>query len=184
MICYETADNIAVRLPCTTGDYIADDRDWQCHLSNGRALTGWGRLVAGCGLLTDNVYIIDNGDGTCGLAGTANGVAIGGACSKPLFPGFSTCPSLNTSLTLIFRKTFATAPYNGSMQGWLDKVGIGTPRLISGVLTIYIDHSPNPLPAINPVFLQGMQQVRFAAVLGGFDVLLWGGGCFLPPSST
>eukprot|EP00884_Botryococcus_braunii_P011852 jgi/Botrbrau1/20668/Bobra.0058s0002.1 len=112
-----------------------------------------------CGRLSDLVYLVDNGDGTCVKAGTANGQPIGGSCTEPIFQGFSTCPTLNASLVLIFRKASASGQYTQNMQGWLNGVGIGNPRIIFGVVTIYVDHLPNPIPPMNPVFLTGLEQV-------------------------
>eukprot|EP00884_Botryococcus_braunii_P011855 jgi/Botrbrau1/20670/Bobra.0058s0004.1 len=112
-----------------------------------------------CGTLNDYVLLIDQGDGSCFMQTIINNAPVVGPCQGPIFPGFSTCSSLNASLVLVFKRNNPNVAYSNNMQNWLNLVGIGNPRLAFAPITIYVDHAPYPLPPIAPLFLLNLVQV-------------------------
>lgn len=116
--------------------------------------------AAGCGSYFDTIIVRDNGDGTCTMQATIGTATIRKPCNTPVYPAFPNgCPGFNSSLVLVWRRANINAPYQQNMQGWLNAVGIGNPTVFYRPITIYIEHSPNPVPTISPVFFTNMRQV-------------------------
>lgn len=110
----------------------------------------------------DYILVRDNGDGTAQYQAKIASMPSSGIPTRPLYS--NPCTLLNADLVIIMRKG-SSAPYvQPDINRWLTTLGIGSPQVIAGTLTIYADHTPNALTVpISPVFLATLQQVRHLA---------------------
>eukprot|EP00884_Botryococcus_braunii_P000975 jgi/Botrbrau1/10879/Bobra.0025s0056.1 len=110
------------------------------------------------------VNLLDNGNGLALYSARfSNGTTVSGSPTNLLFG--KQCSLLFGSLTITMKRTMLAPYVAANINTWLTRLGLANLQVISGGLTIFVDHLPyNIPPQQNPIFLSSLQQVQLLTI--------------------
>lgn len=113
---------------------------------------------------SDTLILTDMGNGTATYSAVISGRLLEGVLSlnSPAFLLYGKpCTFLQMANVRIKFQKSSSSQYNANnMATWIQKLGLDTVTSISGGLTVYVDHLPNPVPfPISPIFFTSLRMV-------------------------
>eukprot|EP00884_Botryococcus_braunii_P021318 jgi/Botrbrau1/7870/Bobra.9_2s0046.1 len=117
----------------------------------------------------DSLTLRDNGDSTAVYAAVIGGTTKSGTLtlsSPNQYLYGKPCTFLFMSTVLVQIRRVSTSFTANNIQLWLSKLGVGNIQALTGSLTVYVDHTPLPIPPfITPNFFSSLTLASAIVIL-------------------
>eukprot|EP00884_Botryococcus_braunii_P023498 jgi/Botrbrau1/9832/Bobra.0313s0011.2 len=121
------------------------------------------------GTVKDSLTLRDNGDSTAVYVAVIGGTTKSGTLtlsSPNQYLYGKPCTFLFMSTVLVQIRRVSTSFTANNIQLWLSKLGVGNIQALTGSLTVYVDHTPLPIPAfITPNFFSSLTLASAIVIL-------------------
>eukprot|EP00884_Botryococcus_braunii_P014746 jgi/Botrbrau1/23272/Bobra.0102s0015.1 len=129
----------------------------------------WCNSTADPATVQDSLTLRDNGDSTAAYVAIIGGTTKSGSLtpSSPIqYLYGKTCTFLYMSTVLVQIRRVSASFTTNNIQLWLSKLGVGNIQALTGSLTVYVDHTPLPIPpSISPNFFSSLTLASAIVVL-------------------